>query len=70
MARPMAMMRAMMPSIRSVLLSFAGLRLPAGSCATVTLAAIQRVKAAAPPTAKGTVVRANSPSAARVIYVE
>ena len=31
MARPMAMMVATMPSMRSVLLSLAGLRLPAGS---------------------------------------
>ena len=43
MARPMAMIRATMPSMRSVDLSFAGLRLPAGSWATATLAAIQRV---------------------------
>ena len=32
-----------MPSMRSVDLSLAGLRLPAGSWATATLAAIQRV---------------------------
>ena len=43
MARPMAMMVATMPSIRSVHLSLAGFRLPAGSWATATLAAIQRV---------------------------
>jgi hypothetical protein len=43
MARPIAMMAATMPSIRSVDLSLAGLRLPAGSWATATLAAVQRV---------------------------
>jgi hypothetical protein len=37
MARPMAMMVATMPSMRSVLLSLAGLRLPAGFCATAWL---------------------------------
>jgi type I restriction enzyme R subunit len=37
------MISATMPSIRSVDLSLAGLRLPAGSWATATLAAIQRV---------------------------
>ena len=39
----MAMIIATMPSMRSVDLSLAGLRLPAGSWATATLAAIQRV---------------------------
>src|SRR5918996_6584271 len=38
MARPSAMIRATMPSMRSVDLSLAGLRLPAGSWATATLA--------------------------------
>jgi hypothetical protein len=42
MARPRAMMIATMPSMRSVDLSLAGLRLPAGSWATATFAAIQR----------------------------
>src|SRR4029453_12908293 len=37
------MMSATMPSMRSVDLSLAGFRLPAGSWATATLAAIQRV---------------------------
>jgi hypothetical protein len=36
MARPIAMISATMPSIRSLLLSLAGLRLPAGSWATAT----------------------------------
>jgi AcrR family transcriptional regulator len=42
-ARPMAMISATIPSMRSVDLSLAGFRLPAGSWATATLAAIQRV---------------------------
>ena len=44
MAQPMAMIRAAMPSMRSVDVSLAGLRLPAGSWATATLDAIQRAR--------------------------
>src|ERR687891_1901534 len=43
MARPMAMMMATMPSIRSVLLSLAGLRLPAGPWAEATLGPIRSI---------------------------
>jgi hypothetical protein len=44
----MAMIVATIPSMRSVDLSLAGFRLPAGSWATATLAAIQRVTGLAP----------------------
>jgi hypothetical protein len=57
MGRPIAMIVATMPSMRSVLLSLAGLRLLAGSWATVTLAAIQRVKWASPPATEGAVAQ-------------
>jgi hypothetical protein len=39
----MAMIRATVPSVRSVDLPLAGLRVPAGSWATATLASIQRI---------------------------